>query len=67
MTMKYSFEQFYVWYQYGLTLICDQKFHKAFLVLKECSRMKPDHITCHLLLAKIAIENLFLVKKNYLI
>ncbi len=25
MTMKYSFEQFYVWYQYGLTLICDRK------------------------------------------
>jgi hypothetical protein len=25
MTMKYSFEQFYVWYQYGLTLLCDGK------------------------------------------
>ena len=25
MSMKYSFEQFYVWYQYGLTLMCDQK------------------------------------------
>ncbi len=25
MTMKYSFEQFYVWYQYGLSLISDQK------------------------------------------
>ena len=24
MSMKYSFEQFYVWYQYGLTLMCDQ-------------------------------------------
>ena len=25
MTMKYSFEQFYVWYQYGLSLMADQK------------------------------------------
>ena len=25
MVMKFSFEQFYVWYQYGLTLICDKK------------------------------------------
>ena len=23
--MKYSFEQFYVWYQYALTLVCDHK------------------------------------------
>jgi hypothetical protein len=61
MTMKYSFEQFYVWYQYGLSLISDQKYQKAYLILKECSRMDPDHTTVYLLLAKIALENLFLV------
>ena len=59
--MKYSFEQFYNWYQYGLTLINDQKYQKAYLVLKECVRMKPDHVPCNLLLAKLAVENLFLV------
>jgi hypothetical protein len=35
MTMKYSFEQFYVWYQYGLTLICDRKV--KFIVFKKKS------------------------------
>ena len=61
--MKYSFEQFYVWYQYGLALISDAKYQKAYLMLKECSRMRPDHVTCHLLLAKLAIENLFLIEE----
>ena len=59
--MKYSFEQFSVWYQFGLALIADQKYHKAYLVLGECSRMDPNHVTVHLLLAKLAIENLFAV------
>ena len=63
MTMKYSFEQFHVWYQYGLTLLCDEKHHKAYLVLKECVRMKPDHVACHLLLARIALEDLYLVNE----
>jgi hypothetical protein len=66
MSMKYSFEQFYVWYQYGLTLMCDQKYYKAYLVFKECARMKPNHISCHLILAKLAIENLFFVQENIL-
>lgn len=30
MVMKFSFEQFYVWYQYGLTLICDKKVTNKF-------------------------------------
>lgn len=34
------------------------------MVLKECSRMKPDNVTCHLLLARLALENLLLVKIN---
>jgi hypothetical protein len=33
------------------------------MVLKECSRMKPDHVTCHLLLARLALENLFMVNE----
>lgn len=61
MAMKYSFEQFYTWYQYGLTLMCDQKFYRAYLVFKECVRMKPTHVPCHLLLARLAVENLFFV------
>lgn len=62
--MKYSFEEFNIWYQYGLTLMCDQRYYKAYLVLKECSRMKPDHVTCHLLLAQIALENLLLIDES---
>lgn len=61
MAMKYSFEQFYVWYQYGLTLMCDQKFYKAYLVFKESARMKPTHIPVHLMLAKLAVEHLFFI------
>jgi len=60
--MKYSFEQFYVWYQYGLTLVCDQKYYRAYLVFKECVRMKPTHVAIHLLLARIAVEHLFFVR-----
>ena len=63
MAMKYSFEKFYTWYQYGLTLMCDQKFYKAYLVFKECVRMKPNHLPCHLILARLAVENLFFVRR----
>ena len=64
MAMKYSFEEFNIWYQYGLTLMCDQKYYKAYSVLKECSRMRPEHLTCHLLLAQIALENLLLIDES---
>lgn len=33
------------------------------MVFKECIRMKPDHVGCHLLLARIAIEYLYLVNE----
>ena len=37
------------------------KYQKAYLVLKECHRMKPEHLITIILLAKLALENLLLV------
>jgi hypothetical protein len=40
---------------------CGFKYQKAYLVLKECNRMNPEHVTCILLLSQLAIEQLLLV------
>ncbi|GAA6110458.1 tetratricopeptide repeat protein 7A [Tachysurus ichikawai] len=56
--MKFSFSEFHLWYQLGLSLMASGKNEAAVSVLKECARMKPQDPTPPLLAAKVCINQL---------
>ncbi|XP_066552512.1 tetratricopeptide repeat protein 7A [Amia ocellicauda] len=56
--MKFSFNEFHLWYQLGLSLMACGKAAGAVSVLRECARMKPEDPTVPLLAAKVCIGQL---------
>ncbi|KAL2083785.1 hypothetical protein ACEWY4_021558 [Coilia grayii] len=56
--MKFSFNEFHLWYQLGLSLMASGKSVAAVSVLKECAKMRPQDSTLKLLAAKICINQL---------
>ncbi|ELT88701.1 hypothetical protein CAPTEDRAFT_175698 [Capitella teleta] len=62
--MKFSFDEFHIWYQFALSLICANQVCRAFLVLKECLRLQPTNAVILLLAAKLCYENLHLYSEG---
>uniref|UniRef100_A0A8C9QT06 Tetratricopeptide repeat domain 7A n=1 Tax=Scleropages formosus TaxID=113540 RepID=A0A8C9QT06_SCLFO len=56
--MKFSFNEFHLWYQLGLSLMACGKAAGAVSVLKECVRMRPEDPAVRLLAAKACINQL---------
>ncbi|XP_053730456.1 tetratricopeptide repeat protein 7A isoform X2 [Synchiropus splendidus] len=56
--MKFSFNEFHLWHQLGLSLMAAGKGVAAVSVFKECARMRPDDPSLPLLAAKICIGQL---------
>ncbi|KAJ8309190.1 hypothetical protein KUTeg_014064 [Tegillarca granosa] len=56
--LRFSFEEFHIWYQFANSLICAGKYSRAVLVLKECARLKPKNIIILLQAAKLCYEYL---------
>ncbi|XP_014672709.1 PREDICTED: tetratricopeptide repeat protein 7B-like [Priapulus caudatus] len=57
--MKFSFEDFHIWFQFALALICSGKYKRALHVLKECMNINPSEPVIPLLAAKICLEQLY--------
>uniref|UniRef100_A0A4W3JN57 Tetratricopeptide repeat domain 7B n=1 Tax=Callorhinchus milii TaxID=7868 RepID=A0A4W3JN57_CALMI len=53
--MKFTFEEFHLWYQFALSLMAAGKSTRAVRVLRECIRLKPDDPTIPLLASKLCI------------
>lgn len=60
--MKFSFNEFHIWYQFALSLMCSQKYTRSYLVLKECIKLEPQNTTLYMLAAKLCYEHLNLVE-----
>ncbi|KAM6956471.1 tetratricopeptide repeat protein 7A [Aplochiton taeniatus] len=56
--MKFSFNEFHLWHQLGLSLMAAGKGVGAVSVLKECARMRPEDPSLPLLAAKVCIGQL---------
>ncbi|XP_037126937.1 tetratricopeptide repeat protein 7A isoform X1 [Syngnathus acus] len=56
--MKFSFNEFHLWRQLGLSLMASGKAVGAVSVFKECARMRPDDPLLPLLAAKVCIGQL---------
>jgi tetratricopeptide (TPR) repeat protein len=59
--MRFSCEEFHIWYQFALSLMCSEKYVRAYLVLKECIRLDPKNIVVYLQAAKLCYECLDMV------
>ncbi|CAF2997651.1 unnamed protein product [Rotaria socialis] len=57
--LRFSFEHFQTWFNYGLSLISSGQSFRAYLILKECLRMQPKNIQVYLQLAKIILEHIY--------
>uniref|UniRef100_A0A673VQ91 Tetratricopeptide repeat domain 7A n=1 Tax=Salmo trutta TaxID=8032 RepID=A0A673VQ91_SALTR len=56
--MKFSFNEFHLWHQLGLSLMACGKGVGAVSVLKECARMRPEDPSLPMLAAKVCIGQL---------
>ncbi|XP_034040620.1 tetratricopeptide repeat protein 7A isoform X2 [Thalassophryne amazonica] len=56
--LKFSFNEFHLWHQLGLSLMAAGKGIGAVSVFKECAKMKPEDPSLPLLAAKICISQL---------
>ncbi|XP_044071433.1 tetratricopeptide repeat protein 7A isoform X1 [Siniperca chuatsi] len=56
--MKFSFNEFHLWHQLGLSLMAARKGVGAVSVFKECARMRPEDPSLPLLAAKVCIGQL---------
>ncbi|KAM9847739.1 tetratricopeptide repeat protein 7A [Aulostomus maculatus] len=56
--MKFSFSEFHLWHQLGLSLMAARKGVGAVSVFKECARMRPQDPSLPLLAAKVCIGQL---------
>ncbi|XP_067894667.1 tetratricopeptide repeat protein 7B isoform X1 [Heterodontus francisci] len=56
--MKFTFEEFHLWYQFALSLMAAGKSARAVRVLRECIRLRPDDPTIPLLATKLCIGSL---------
>ncbi|XP_051507151.1 tetratricopeptide repeat protein 7A [Myxocyprinus asiaticus] len=56
--MKFSYNEFHLWYQLGLSLMASGKNEGAVSVLKECANMRPQDPIPPLLAAKVCINQL---------
>nr|XP_006638694.1 PREDICTED: tetratricopeptide repeat protein 7A isoform X1 [Lepisosteus oculatus] len=56
--MKFSFNEFHLWYQLGLSLMACGKGASAVSVLRECAKMRPSDPAIPLLAAKVSIGQL---------
>ncbi|KAM6916252.1 tetratricopeptide repeat protein 7A [Xenentodon cancila] len=61
--MKFSFNEFHLWHQLGLSLMAAGKGVGAVSVFKECARMRPEDASLPLLAAKICIGQLHWYKE----
>ncbi|KAM9726954.1 tetratricopeptide repeat protein 7A isoform 2-T2 [Menidia menidia] len=61
--MKFSFNEFHLWHQLGLSLMAAGKWVGAVSVFKECARMRPEDPSLPMLAAKICIGHLHWLKE----
>lgn len=56
--MKFAFEEFHIWFQFGLALASAGKHSRAVQVMKMCSKIEPNNALVSLMAAKVCFENL---------
>lgn len=59
--MNFASKDRFLWFQFGLSLICNGKYARATKFIEQCTKMEVhdrNDITEHMMIAKINIETL---------
>uniref|UniRef100_A0A5K3FTQ9 TTC7_N domain-containing protein n=2 Tax=Mesocestoides corti TaxID=53468 RepID=A0A5K3FTQ9_MESCO len=64
--LKFSYEEFQIWYQFALSLIASQKYYRAYLILRECQRIDPEKPSIYLLASSLCLGHLHLIEEGIL-
>lgn len=62
--MKVAFEEFHLWFQFGLSLISAGKYHRALMVLKQCHQLRPEDSLVCLYAAKLCFNSLHMIDEG---
>ncbi|XP_013381532.1 tetratricopeptide repeat protein 7B isoform X2 [Lingula anatina] len=62
--LKFSFDEFHVWYQFALSLICAEKYPRALLVLEECAKIDPKNPLVPLMSARLCLDYMHTVDEG---
>ncbi|XP_059174334.1 tetratricopeptide repeat protein 7B-like [Physella acuta] len=56
--MRFSFQEFHIWYQFANSLVSSTKYAQALLVLTECHRLAPKNVYVCLQASQLCYEHL---------
>nr|CDS15355.1 tetratricopeptide repeat protein 7B [Echinococcus granulosus] len=62
--LKFSYQEFQIWYQFALSLVASQKYYRAYLVLRECQRIDPSNPSICLLASSLCLGRLHLIEEG---
>lgn len=62
--MKVAFEEFHLWFQFGLSLISAGKYDRALLVLEQCHQLRSEDSLVCLYAAKLCFNNLHMIDEG---
>ncbi|KAF5397473.1 hypothetical protein PHET_09708 [Paragonimus heterotremus] len=61
-SLKFSYREFHIWYQFALSLISARKYYRAYMVLRECLRLKPTKLPIFFLTTSLCLGQLGLIE-----
>ncbi|CAH8547193.1 unnamed protein product [Dicrocoelium dendriticum] len=57
-SLKFSYREFHIWFQFALSLINCRKYYRAYLVLRECLRLNPGKLSIFFLAISLCFGQL---------
>ncbi|KAA3681998.1 tetratricopeptide repeat protein 7 [Paragonimus westermani] len=61
-SLKFSYGEFHIWYQFALSLISARKYYRGYMVLRECLRLKPTKLPIFFLTTSLCLGQLGLIE-----
>ncbi|KAF8571974.1 Tetratricopeptide repeat protein 7B [Paragonimus westermani] len=61
-SLKFSYREFHIWYQFALSLISARKYYRGYMVLRECLRLKPTKLPIFFLTTSLCLGQLGLIE-----
>ncbi|THD23590.1 Tetratricopeptide repeat protein 7B [Fasciola hepatica] len=64
-SLKFSYREFHIWYQFALSLISARKYYRAYLVLRECLRLDSSKLAVYFLASSLCLGHLGFIEDGF--
>ncbi|VDP86505.1 unnamed protein product [Echinostoma caproni] len=64
-SLKFSYREFHIWYQFALSLISARKYYRAYLVLRECLRLDSSKLSVYFLASSLCLGHLGFIEDGF--